>query len=147
MKHRALILLLLGLVVVIVLVNLRGTDWRGGRSIQIGHRALPAAAPGAVEPLVFLLDRQWELTAVTVFRESELRTNKYPLGVWELVADKASAPLTHLHYGAEIPGMKARYPGVGAEKLSPGTAYRIVLQAGKVRGERTFELPAVAPRR
>jgi hypothetical protein len=59
------------------------------------------------------------------------------------VSDGSSAPLTHLHYGSTIPGLKPRYAGVGAEKLAPGTQYRIVLRAGKIRGERTFSLHPV----
>jgi hypothetical protein len=122
-------------------------DWRSSPTIQIAYRRLPAAAPGAVAPVVFLLDRAHRLTALAVFRESEVRTNRHALAVWELVGDPASVPLTHLHYGAAIAGMKPRYEGVGAEKLAADSEYRIVLHAGKRRGERTFTLaPAAAGR-
>lgn len=147
MKSRWLYIVLAVVAAVVVVVKLRGIDWRPERAIQIGYRTLPAPGPGAVEPVVFLLDRQRKFTAVSVFRESEIRTNKYALAVWELVSDAASAPLTHFHYGAAIAGMKPRYAGVGAEKLDPATAYRIVLRAGKLQGERTFTLhPTTAAR-
>ena len=147
MKSRWLYIVLAVVAAVVVVVKLRGIDWRPERAIQIGYRTLPAPGPGAVEPVVFLLDRQRQFTAVSVFRESEIRTNKYALAVWELVSDAASAPLTHFHYGAAIAGMKPRYAGWGAEKLAPDTAYRIVLHAGKLQGERTFTLhPTTAVR-
>jgi hypothetical protein len=144
MSNSRWLFIILGVVAaVVVVVKLRGIDWRPERAIQISYRTLPAPAPGAVEPVVFLFDRQRQFTAISVFRESEIRTNKYALAVWELVSDTASAPLTHLHYGAAIPGMKPRYAGVGAEPLAPDTAYRIVLRAGKLKGERTFTLHPV----
>jgi hypothetical protein len=143
MKLRGLLIVLGVVAVAVGVVNLRRIDWRSSPTIQIGYRTLPAAAPGAVEPVVFLLDRAHRLTAVMVFRESEVRTNGHALAVWELVSDKTSAPLTHFHYGAAIPGMKQRYDGVGAERLAADTEYRIVLRAGKIRGERTFALHPV----
>ena len=138
MKQRLLLATLVVLIGTILLVNFVGMDWLPGRAIHIGVRPLAGIPAGGVEPLVFLLDRQCQLTGVKVVVASEARTNRYPHAVWELVSETNSAPLTHFIYGGAIAGMKPPYTNVPPERLDPNTAYRVIVQCGKIRAEREF---------
>jgi hypothetical protein len=142
-----LIFSLVALVGLMVALNVSRTDWRGPTTIQIGYRTLPQPGPNAVEPLVFLLDRKWRLTSVRVVSADEARTNAHPRALWDLVSKDGSEPVTHLHYGADLPGMKPRYPGIKAEKLDPQHTYLVRLDGEGRHGEREFTLKPGAPSR
>ncbi len=147
MKQRVLIFSLVALVGLMVALNVSRTDWRGPTAIQIGYRTLPQPGPNAVEPLVFLLDRKWRLSSVRVVLAAEARTNAHPRALWDLVSKDGSEPVTHLHYGADIPGMTPRFPGTKPDKLDPQVAYLIRLDGEGRRGEREFTLKTGAPSR
>jgi hypothetical protein len=140
MKQRLLIISLVALVGLMIALNFGRKDWLGPRDIQIGYRSLPSPGSNAVEPLVFLLDRRWQLTSVQVVLAEDAKTNAHPRALWDLVSHEGSQPVTYLHYGASLPGMTSRYAGVNAEKLSADTTYRIILQGKGRRGERDFTL-------
>jgi len=129
--------LLIGAALVLAaLYAFKFTDWFGKKHIQILFTTRNAKA-------VFGLDgKEYQLNSVKVFRVAELATNKYPHAVWNLVAtnEKGSSPTTAFSYGATIEGMKPAVPGTKAERLESLVNYRIIVESGKIKGEREFQL-------
>jgi hypothetical protein len=124
-------------------------DWFAKDDIQIFHRSRPARFglfrrgkqpdTGAVDPLFFSLSRALKLTSLKVIPESEIATNKYPHPIWHLVSDSNSVPITDIVYGARIPGMRPSVPGATADPLEPGAKYRLLIEAGSIKAQHTFE--------
>jgi hypothetical protein len=111
------------------------TDWFGHKSIQIlytyrGKRAFFG-----------LGERAEELTAIKVFRLAEISTNKYAHPLWHLKAEAGAPPVTQFTYGSAVPGMKPAVPGLAPEPLERKVQYRLVVEAGKIRGEKDFQIP------
>jgi hypothetical protein len=123
-------------------------DWFAGDIIQIHHRSLPGRgrffrrnrlpAASDTEPVVFGFDRKLKLTSLKVIPVSEIETNKYPHPIWDLVATTNSVPIADFAYGMRIPGMRPRVPGATADPLEPGVNYRLLIQAGRLKGEQDF---------
>lgn len=131
------------------------TDWFASENIQIYHTVRPArpdADPrknsfeqrSAGNPVVFGLNRTYELTAVKVVSVSDAETNKYPHAIWHLVSESNSVPLKSFTYGQRIRGMKPKIEGSQPEPLVPGAQYRLFLEAGALTGEHDF---ATTPKR
>jgi len=115
------------------------TDWFAKRQIQISFRTFPGrAVKSDVEPVVFLLDKQYKVTSIKVVSADEVLTNKFPHPLWHLIAETNSTPLTDFGYGERVKGMKPSVPKLVAEKLVPEAKYRIIVDAGKIHGERDF---------
>jgi hypothetical protein len=124
-------------------------DWFAKDDIQIFHRSRPARYgfmrrgkrpdTGPVDPLFFSLSRALKLTSLKVIPESDIATNKYPHPIWYLVSDSNSVPVTQIIYGARIPGMRPSVPGATADPLEPGAKYRLLIEAGSVKAQHTFE--------
>jgi len=71
--------------------------------------------------------------------------NKYTEPVWSLVSSSNSTPTKGIIYGLAIPGMTAQ---TNPQPLKPGLAYRLLVEAGSIKGEVDFKppvLPAAAP--
>ena len=144
MKYRILLALFLALIGLILFLNLRRKDWRGPESIQISYRMMPAPGPGAVAAVTFLFEREWALTSVRLIARADA-SNPSPATLWDLVGEKKSSPVTFLHYGAPLPGMRSRYPGDAPKPLKPGVKYRLLVESGDLRGERDFTYQPVLP--
>ena len=84
--------------------------------------------------------KSYNLTSVKVVRSDENATNKYAHAVWHLIAETNTAPVSEFAYGRPIPGMKPKIPGTVAEPLQPNVDYHIIVEAGKIKGERDFRL-------
>jgi len=114
--------------------------------IQISHRSIAPrpgmarepAAKAPANPVVFLINKNLELTSVKVVLAGDAETNKYPHAIWSLVSDSNSIPVKEFIYGAPIKGMRPAFKGVGAEPLQPGVNYRLLVEAGSEKLEHAF---------
>jgi hypothetical protein len=115
--------------------------------LRVSSRSVPARGQlqrrtqnqkSATNPVVFLLDRRTQLTSVKVIPLSDIRTNKYPHPIWELVTESNSVPLKDFAYGVNIRGMKPSVPGARPEPLQPGIEYRVCVEAEGQKAEHDF---------
>ena len=114
--------------------------------IQMSHRSIAPrpgmlrgpAAKASANPVVFILNKNLQLTEVKVVVASDAETNKYPHAIWDLVSDSNSVPTKEFIYGAPIRGLKLAIKGAGADPLQPGVNYRIVVEAGSKKLQHDF---------
>lgn len=120
------------------------TDWFASPQIQIEVTTRPSgrgfSASGAL-PTLFLLDREYPLTRVTVVSAAGTNGTKAK-PAWELQAAKGSNPVRGFAYGEALAGMKVATPPAG---LQPGSAYRIEVEAGRARGAQEFTVRGAGP--
>jgi hypothetical protein len=128
------------------------TDWLKNKPITVEHavrlnvmapnrRALPVNAPNpAPYVITFSLGREYKLTSVRVVPAAEFQTNRDVHPLWHLAGDARSDPVRFIVYGLPIPGMKPLISGTGAEPLSPGIEYKLIVEAGATRGEHNFKI-------
>jgi hypothetical protein len=123
------------------------TDWLVRPTIQI----IPQSRPNkksSLNPDVyltsFMLDGSYKLTSIRVYKASEIKTNKYASPIWHMVSESNSAPVKVVHYGVPIVGMKPSIPKSRPQPLEPDITYNIVIEAGKIKGEKEFQARAVA---
>lgn len=133
--------------VVVVLVGVYAvffSDWFRPTVMHIEHstRALRQARGGKPVPrnVIFVLNRNYKLTSVKVVPAEAYSTNKYARPLWELVSKTGSKPVEGLTYGVPVPGMMSARPLLEPEPLAPGVTYKLIVEAGKVRGEHDFEV-------
>ena len=122
------------------------SDWFHTPRIQIIPAVRPArggVANQQVYPISFTLDGKYNLTGVKVVEAEAYRTNKYALPMWDLVPATNVVSSQGFVYGSASPGMKPSQPRSGAQPLKPNVVYRLLLQAGRARGEVDFKSPAV----
>ncbi|MBA4146519.1 MAG: hypothetical protein H0X66_00270 [Verrucomicrobia bacterium] len=113
------------------------TDWFAEKNIQILFRMYKG------QPFFGLENKEYHLTSIKVVKVEEASTNKYAPALWHVVAadpEKGSAGLTDFIYGQKIDGMGPAIPEMTPTPLVKNTNYRILLEAGKVKGEREFAL-------
>jgi hypothetical protein len=126
------------------------TDWMVKKKIQIMYRNLPkasrAAATTVADPVQFMLaPRQFRITEVKVLAPDESKTNKFSHVCWDVVAISNGVPTTDFLYGQPIKGMKSRIGQVSPDLLKPNTTYHVVVEAGKIKGERDFKTRGPVP--
>ncbi len=114
------------------------TDWFAEKKIQIKYRILSGRGV-AGDPITFYLDGGFGLTSVKVIATDEAATNKYPHAYWHLISDSNSVPTADFLYGEKLAGMKPKVTGIAPEPLRPGGKYRILVEAGKLKGEKDFQ--------
>ncbi|MDB6040053.1 MAG: hypothetical protein JWM99_3894 [Verrucomicrobiales bacterium] len=126
------------------------TDWFRVKTIQIipGNRMVGTLMPDSqAAPITFSLDNDYRLTSIKVISLREAETNKVVIPKWHLVSSSNSVPTRGFLYGMPIAGMKNSTLKSAADDLQVGEPYRLLLEAGKTRGQVDF-LPAPAtPRR
>jgi hypothetical protein len=118
-------------------------DWFARRPIQITHRFHPFGGrfdSGGTAPLMFEFDRRLKLTAVRVIPLGGAQTNRSTRPAWQMVSDSNSVPTKGFLYGMAIPGMRPSYKGATAEALDPTCSYRLLLEAGSLKGQHDFNL-------
>ena len=118
-------------------------DRFGGQPIQLSHRLLrsrPGAGTAAAEPIIFLLDREVELTSLKVISLTALETNKNAIPIWHLVSDSTSFHLKEFYYGRRIEGMEPALKGSQPSPLQPGISYRVLIEAGHKKAQDDFNL-------
>jgi hypothetical protein len=120
------------------------TDWFQPKTIKIFH-ATRNLHPrmlrgGALPALQFGINRQLQLTELRVVPAAGFQTNKNVLPLWHLVTDSNSVPVKMFSYGQFIGGMKPAIKGTRAQPLETNVTYRLIVTAGKFKGEHDFEL-------
>lgn len=95
----------------------------------------------------FSFDQKLAITELQVVAVADAKTNKYPHALWHLISESNSVPLKGLLYGETPQGMKPKNPKVRAEPLRPQTKYRLLVEAGKRKGQIDFEIPNVSTTR
>ena len=122
------------------------TDWFRPKTIHISHTSRsmrPGGQTDAANNLVFFgLDGDYSLTEVKVVPLAALQTNKLAQPIWHLVSDEGSDDVNQFFYGERIQGMDPSVEGSRPEPLQPGVIYRLIVTAGKVKGQHDFQLGA-----
>jgi hypothetical protein len=128
-----------------------GASWLRPSPIRIMYSTRPNPelrhAPG-VAPVVFGLDQDYRLTSLKVIRLADLQAGAATSPLWHLVRDpdprNQPASLGSLIYGQRVPGLRPA-PGLDppAQPLEPNQAYRLLLEAGRARGQIDFQVPAL----
>jgi len=120
------------------------TDWFQPQTVRIFHttRNLPgrSAQRAGLPNLMFGLNRKIKLTEIRVVPLAAYQTNQNTLPLWHLVSDSNSVPLKTFTYGQLIRGLKPAIPGIRAQPLTNNVTYRLLVTAGKIKGEHDFEL-------
>ena len=141
-------LLALLLVVIGGLFVYANRDWFRGRPIQISHRLYRFASrfnnASGPTPVMFEFDRKLKLTCIKVLSVDDVLTNKYPQPLWHMTSSSNSVPTKGFVYGMNVPGMRSASKGVTAEPLDPGQRYRLLVEAGSVKGQHDFSLEPAA---
>ncbi|MBI2925601.1 MAG: hypothetical protein HYY24_07845 [Verrucomicrobia bacterium] len=117
------------------------TDWINPPHIQISAASRPVATVRPnwkVYPVTFALDGKYELTSVKVAAVAALQTNKHAKPLWHLVSKSNSVPTRGFAYGQPIRGMKPFLEGARPQPLEPGAPYRLLVEAGRARGQVDF---------
>jgi hypothetical protein len=145
-KNSLMIIALIGLAAAYVFYF---TDWFKPQVIHITSinarttRFNRANAASPTVPVIFKFGRPYKPTEIKVIDLDEWQTNKNCLPLWHLVADTNSAPITRpFYYGQRIAGMKPEVPGARAQPLQPSIKYRLLVTAGKAKGQHDFEVKA-----
>ena len=122
------------------------TDWFQKKRIQISYRTFPdrRADPAKVAAPTFYLDHEYQVTSLKFFRGDEVKTNKYPVPIWHMVCSSNAAKVAEFEYGHPIRGMKPATARTRAPELEPELTYKVVVEAGKMAGEKTFQAPPPA---
>lgn len=123
------------------------TDWFQPKVIHISHTPRPTRTGAATKSITFGLGDDYSLTEVEVIPLSALQTNKLAQPVWHLVSDEGSDDVNQFSYGDKINGMDPAVAGAQPEPLLSGVTYRIIVTAGRVKGQHDFQLgvPPVSP--
>ena len=118
------------------------TDWFQPRVIQIMSTSRAARTGAAANPITFGLGDDYSLTEVKVVLLDPLQTNKLAQPVWHLVSDEGSDDVNQFYYGENINGMEPAVVGAQLEPLKPGVTYRLIVTAGRAKGQHDFLLGA-----
>lgn len=112
------------------------------RSAAMNRRKPDNSAPPAttLNNLIFALDTEFRLTSLKVVLLDEYKTNKYIRPVWELVSSSNSVPTKAFFYGANIGGMHPAIKDSRPDALSNNVPYRLLVEAGRIKGECDFTL-------
>ena len=150
MTKKQIIVVALIAVIVVALYAYLYKDAFQKPSIQIGHTSSRAAVlrnrnPNAASrpqptTMSFVLRPEVRLTSVKVVSLDELKTNKFAHPIWELVTDSNSVPTQTFTYGGKIQGMRSSMPGVRTDPLQTNVPYRILVEAGKLKGQHDFTI-------
>ena len=120
------------------------TEWFKPQTVKIFHtsRNLRVRNPqiGALPGLIFGMNRQLKLTDIKVVPVNALETNRNNLPVWHLISDSNSVPVKSFFYGQVIRGLKPAVQGSRPQALATNVTYRLIIEAGKIRGEHDFEI-------
>ncbi|SRR6266496_2494637 len=118
------------------------TDWINRPRIQLIAQTRPIQPKGPtakVYPVSFLLDGQYQLTSIKVVPLGALATNRFAPPMWHLVAYTNVSPVEGFLYGQRIPGMRPLMTNDRPQQLEPSTKYRLVVEAGRARGQIDFQ--------
>lgn len=121
------------------------TDWFKPATVKIFHTSRNIRLNfhhhgGTMPSLIFGISRKLQFTELKIVPLEEFETNKDAVPLWHLVSDSNSVPVKTFFYGQFIGGMRPAIKGVRAEPLETNVTYRLLITAGKIKGEHDFEL-------
>ena len=117
------------------------SHWLDKRQIGITVSVRPSRRPGeTVYPVFFTLNNAYKLTKLKVLPMPDNQFNPNALPVWNLISDSNSVPIRAFRYGQPIRGMKPAFEGAEPEDLQTNIMYRLLVSAGKVKGQHDFEI-------
>jgi len=116
------------------------TDWFRPARVQVFHTSRDLHRGGGLPSLIFGVNRPLQITELKVVMLTAFATNKNVLPLWHLVSDSNSVPVKLFTYGQFIRGMRPAINGVHAEPLETNVPYRLLITAGKIKGEHDFDL-------
>jgi hypothetical protein len=120
------------------------TDWFRSPPIQIIPQIRPGPSKNDVYPVTFTFDHPYQLTYVKVVERDAYLTNKNALPLWYLVTKSNSVPVQGMTYGVLVRGMSPFSSNTPPATLQPGVSYRLLLKAGRAKGEVDFQTRAVS---
>src|ERR1035438_1404241 len=110
------------------------TDWFRPVTVKIFHTSRNLrpnfrrnAGGGALQSLIFGVNRPLRFTELKVVPLAGFETNKDILPVWHLVSDSNSVPVKTFFYGQWIGGMRPALKGVRPEPLDTNITYRMFI--------------------
>jgi hypothetical protein len=95
---------------------------------------------GDLPYVLFGLEGRFKLTEVKVVPLASFQTNSDTPPVWHLVSDSNSPPVQQFVYGQRIRGMKPAFSGAEPEDLQTNVMYRLIVSAGRIKGQHDFEI-------
>ena len=114
------------------------------QSIGIFHTVrvaqLKNVSAGSNPSLVFGLSGRFKLTEIKLIAPGLPEITGQSLPLWHLVTSSNSVPIKSFFYGEHIRGLKPAVPGSSPEPLATNVPYRLIVNAGKIRGEHDFIL-------
>ena len=113
------------------------------RIVMAPPRLMAAAAHQAVFPPAFDLIYKQKLTSVKVVPLHGGKFNNATLPAWHLVSTSNSVPTKAVVYGIHIPGMIPARSNAEPQALQAGIKYRLLVQAGRLKGHLDFRPVAV----
>lgn len=120
------------------------TSWLQPQTVKIFHTSRnlrpQLSRAGAIPSLIFGLNQRLKLTDVRLVPLADFQANPKVLPLWHLVSDSNSVPVKSFFYGQHIRGLKPAVPGTHPQPLATNVTYRLIVQAGKIKGEHDFEL-------
>jgi hypothetical protein len=137
----------LALIVVLALATVYAfyfTDWFKPKTVQVFHTVreihFRRKAADDMPALIFGLNKTLKLTEIKVVPLAEFEKNPEVLPLWHLVSSSNSVPVRDFPYGRNIRGMKPAVPGSEASLLETNLVYRLLVTAGKIKGQHDFQL-------
>lgn len=98
----------------------------------------PGRAGSAPAVAAFNLDAKYRLTSVKVVAVDRGSTNPASMPLWHLVSATGSKPVDRILYGLPIDGMSPVQSNNPPQRLIRDITYRLILEAGKARGQLDF---------
>jgi hypothetical protein len=139
-KSTPLVVVLLALVLVYVVFF---TDWFKPRVIKLFYTSRPMEhfrARADLPYVLFGLEGTYRLTDVKVVSLDDLKKNPAAPSLWHLTSQSNSVPIKMFTYGQHIHGMKPDFAGDAAQDLQTNEIYRLIVAAGRAKGQIDFKL-------
>jgi hypothetical protein len=120
------------------------TNWFKPQTVNIFHTtryvSYRRSTSGTMPELMFGLNQKLSLTEITLVSLAASQTNSVNVPLWHLVSSSNSTAVKSFFYGQYIRGLKPAVPGSRPQPLTTNVPYRLIIEAGKVKGQHDFEL-------
>ncbi|MGA9778833.1 MAG: hypothetical protein WBS33_11245 [Verrucomicrobiia bacterium] len=147
MAKKQWILIAVALVLAVLYVHYF-TGWFKPKVIDISYteRPLMSRSRGALPMVLFGFEGQsYRLSEIEVVPLATRLANQSTAPIWHLISDSRSAPVDFFRYGQNLPGMKPAAPGARPEPLETNLTYRLLVRAGRLKGQCDFQLGGRPP--
>ena len=125
------------------------SDWFKPKTIHISHTSRFTAQTGRLAQqtgaiITFGFKEPLRLTEIKVVSVDTTKTNGPASPLWHVVSSSNSVPVRSFVYGQPIRGLQPYLKGTRVQPLETNHLYRIIVVAGKARGEHDFQLGVVS---